>query len=124
MLKMRDGRRPLAGAVRPLWLALGLVCAGHVLAAEPSAAVVQTPPVVAQSAAAPSAAQISAAQIQQWAYSAQDISLPAVERADALRQLAAYPNQNSLVAVARSLRDEHALVREAAVIAADPYQFA
>lgn len=124
MLKMRDGRRPLAGTVRPLWLALGLVCAGHVLAAEPSAAVVQTPPVAAQSAAAPSAVQISAAQIQQWAYNAQDISLPAMERADALRQLAAYPNQNSLVAVARSLRDENALVRAAAVIAADPYQFA
>ncbi|MGY3854724.1 tetratricopeptide repeat protein [Aeromonas aquatilis] len=117
MLKMRDGRRPLAA--RPLWLALGLVCAGHVLAAEPSAAVVQTPPVVAQSAAAPSAAQI-----QQWAYNAQDISLPAQERADALRQLAAYPNQNSLVAVARSLRDESALVRAAAVMAAEPYQFA
>jgi len=116
-------RHTRSGTMCSLWLALGMTLSGAALAvASPE------PPVTTSANGAPTASVAasapSAAQIQQWAYSAQDISLPAVDRADALRQLAAYPNQNSLVAVARSLRDESAKVREAAVIAAAPYQFA
>ncbi|WP_107270275.1 tetratricopeptide repeat protein [Photobacterium jeanii] len=66
----------------------------------------------------------SAEQVQQWVYIAQDKRQTAQVRAKALRQLAPYPSQNSLVAVARSLQDDSDLVREAAVIAAEPYQFA
>lgn len=123
MLSRCEFRHARSGTMGSLWLALGMTLSGAALAvASPE------PPVTTSANGAPTASVAasapSAAQIQQWAYSAQDISLPVVARADALRQLAAYPNQNSLVAVARSLRDEHALVREAAVIAADPYQFA
>ncbi|WP_368175588.1 tetratricopeptide repeat protein [Aeromonas sp. R5-4] len=123
MLSRHEFRHTRSGTMGALWLALGMTLSGAALAVASPA-----PPVTSSANGAPTASVAvtapSDAQIQQWAYSAQDISLPAVERADALRQLAAYPNQNSLVAVARSLRDEHALVREAAVIAADPYQFA
>ncbi|MBC7003163.1 HEAT repeat domain-containing protein [Photobacterium sp. BZF1] len=68
--------------------------------------------------------QRQAQQIQQWVMIAQDRNQNDERRADALRQLARYPNQNSLVAVARSLQDENPRVREAAVVAAEPYQFA
>ncbi|WP_429099307.1 hypothetical protein [Aeromonas veronii] len=123
MLSRCEFRHTRSGTMGALWLALGMTLSGAALAvASPAPPVTSSAngvPIASVAASAPSAAQI-----QQWAYSAQDISLPAVERADALRQLAAYPNQNSLVAVARSLRDESALVREAAVVAADPYQFA
>ncbi|WP_245823903.1 tetratricopeptide repeat protein [Photobacterium proteolyticum] len=63
------------------------------------------------------------AQLQKWVYTAQDQRQSDEERAEALRQLARYPNQNSLVAVVRGLRDSSAAVREAAVIGAEPYQF-
>ncbi|MFB2863979.1 tetratricopeptide repeat protein [Aeromonas sp. MdU4] len=117
-------RQPLFGCVRPLWLALGLTLSSAALAESPTPSpVASASDVVPVATASAAASAPSAAQIQQWAYIAQDISLPAVERADALRQLAAYPSQNSLVAVARSLRDQSALVREAAVLGADPYQF-
>jgi len=123
MLSRREYRQLRSGTMGSLWLALGMTLSGAALAGVTTEA-----PVIASANGAPTApvaaSAPSAAQLQQWAYNAQDISLPAVERAEALRQLAAYPNQNSLVAVARSLRDEHALVREAAVMAGDPYQFA
>ncbi|MCF5858611.1 tetratricopeptide repeat protein [Aeromonas veronii] len=123
MLSRCEFRHTRSGTMGALWLALGMTLSGAALAvASPE------PPVTTSANGAPTASVAvtapSAAQIQQWAYRAQDISLPAVERADALRQLASYPNQNSLVAVARTLRDESELVREAAVVAADPYQFA
>ena len=123
MLSRREYRQPRFGTMGSWWLALGMTLSGAVLAGVTTEA-----PVIASAKGAPTASVAasapSAAQIQQWAYSAQDLSQPETVRADALRQLAAYPNQNSLVAVARSLRDESALVREAAVVAADPYQFA
>ncbi|MGF1681639.1 tetratricopeptide repeat protein [Photobacterium minamisatsumaniensis] len=65
----------------------------------------------------------SAEHIQQLVYTAQDKRQGDDIRADALRQLARYPNQSSLVAVARALKDESATIREAAVIGTDPYQF-
>lgn len=122
MLSNIAGRQRLAGGVRTLWLTLGLVSSCAALAVSTSGPATPEPQSAAVTAPAAASAP-SATQIQQWAYSAQDLSKPETVRADALRQLAAYPNQNSLVAVARSLRDESALVREAAVIAADPYQF-
>lgn len=60
--------------------------------------------------------------IKKLSYDAQNIKLPAEERADALRQLSRYPNQNALIAVARALKDEDAIVREAAVVGAEPYK--
>lgn len=60
--------------------------------------------------------------IQQLAYTAQNIKATTEERTDALRQLSRYPNQNSLVAVARGLKDKDALIREAAVVGAEPYK--
>ena len=122
MLSNIAGRQRLAGSVRTLWLTLGLVSSCCALAVSTSGPATPDPQSAAVTAPAAASAP-SATQIQQWAYSAQDLSQPETVRADALRQLAAYPNQNSLVAVARSLRDESAQVREAAVIAADPYQF-
>ncbi|WEM40908.1 tetratricopeptide repeat protein [Photobacterium sp. DA100] len=71
-----------------------------------------------------SSQQQQATQIQQWVMIAQDHRQDDGKRADALRQLARFPNQNSLVAVARGLQDENPRVREAAVIGAEPYQFA
>ena len=70
------------------------------------------------------ASPISSEQVQQWVYTAQDKRQSDQARANALRQLAPYPSQNSLVAVVRGLQDDNAIVREAAVIAAEPYQFA
>ena len=60
---------------------------------------------------------------QQLAYDAQNKNESIEKRADALRQLARYPNQNSLVAVARGLKDPEPMIREAAVIGSDLYQF-
>nr|WP_086981388.1 hypothetical protein [Vibrio aphrogenes] len=75
-------------------------------------------PVANSSSSAPSTQE----RIQQLAYTAQDIKVPLQERAQALRQLARYPNQNSLIAVARALKDSHAEIREAALIGAEPYK--
>ena len=60
---------------------------------------------------------------QQLAYDAQNKNESTEKRAEALRQLARYPNQNSLVAVARGLKDPEPMIREAAVIGSDLYQF-
>lgn len=59
---------------------------------------------------------------KQLAYKAQDKRLSVEERAAALTELADHPNQNSLVAVARGLRDENAVIRRAAVEGARPYK--
>lgn len=42
-------------------------------------------------------------------------------RVQALHFISQYPNQNSLVAVARALKDENAQIREAAITGATPY---
>ena len=60
---------------------------------------------------------------QQLAYTAQNKNESTEKRAEALRQLARYPNQNSLVAVARGLKDPEPMIREAAVVGSDLYQF-
>lgn len=60
---------------------------------------------------------------QQLAYTAQNKNESVEKRAEALRKLARYPNQNSLVAVARGLKDPEPMIREAAVIGSDLYQF-
>ena len=60
---------------------------------------------------------------QQLAYTAQNKNESVEKRADALRQLARYPNQNSLVAVARGLKESDPLLREAAIIGSELYQF-
>ncbi|WP_428463367.1 hypothetical protein [Photobacterium kagoshimensis] len=75
------------------------------------------------SSAQNSMANSSSEQVQQWVYTAQDKRQSDQVRANALRQLAPYPSQNSLVAVVRGLQDDCEAVREAAVIAAEPYQF-
>lgn len=59
--------------------------------------------------------------IAELSYQAQDQSLDSEIRANALRELANYPSQNALVAVARGLKDQDAVIREAAVVAAEPY---
>ncbi|GAB2649263.1 HEAT repeat domain-containing protein [Vibrio panuliri] len=59
--------------------------------------------------------------IAQLSYQAQDTSLESEVRVQALQQLARYPSQNALVAVARATKDDDDLVREAAAIAAQPY---
>nr|WP_139312296.1 tetratricopeptide repeat protein [Vibrio ponticus] len=59
--------------------------------------------------------------IADLSYQAQDKTLDSAQRAKALRELAQYPSQNALVAVARGLKDQDAKIREAAVIAAEPY---
>ncbi|MCL9776238.1 tetratricopeptide repeat protein [Vibrio methylphosphonaticus] len=61
-------------------------------------------------------------QLSQLSYTAQNINESEQVRAKALRQLANYPSQNALVAVARGLKDPSYVVREAAIIGAEPYQ--
>ncbi|WP_295902504.1 tetratricopeptide repeat protein [uncultured Vibrio sp.] len=63
----------------------------------------------------------SAERVSQLAYQAQDTRLSDEERASALRALGEQPSQNGLVAVSRGLKDESPLIREAAIIGADPY---
>lgn len=58
---------------------------------------------------------------QQTAYTAQNIKASEEERAAALRQLSLFPNQNSLVAVARALKESSPVIREAAIIGSEPY---
>ncbi len=60
--------------------------------------------------------------ISQLSYIAQDQNQSVVNRARALQELAAYPSQNALVAVARGLKDTNPEIREAAVIGSEPYQ--
>ncbi|CAH6784255.1 TPR_REGION domain-containing protein [Vibrio chagasii] len=60
--------------------------------------------------------------IQQLSYMAQDKNQSVENRTGALQELASYPSQNALVAVARGLKDQDPEVREAAVIGSEPYQ--
>ncbi|MDN3628314.1 tetratricopeptide repeat protein [Vibrio lentus] len=60
--------------------------------------------------------------IQQLSYMAQDQNQLIENRTGALQELAKYPSQNALVAVARGLKDQNPEVREAAVIGSEPYQ--
>ena len=60
--------------------------------------------------------------IQQLSYMAQDQNQSIENRTGALQELASYPSQNALVAVARGLKDQNPEVREAAVIGSEPYQ--
>lgn len=60
---------------------------------------------------------------QKLAYTAQNKNESIGKRSDALRQLARYPNQNSLVAVARGLKESSPVIREAAIVGSDLYQF-
>ncbi|QIA66109.1 tetratricopeptide repeat protein [Vibrio astriarenae] len=67
-------------------------------------------------------AQDAPKDMSQLSYQAQDVRLSDEERAAALRALGQQPSQNGLVAVARALKDESPVLREAAVIGAAPYQ--
>ncbi|MEZ9411815.1 tetratricopeptide repeat protein [Vibrio lentus] len=60
--------------------------------------------------------------IQQLSYMAQDQNQSIENRTGASQELAKYPSQNALVAVARGLKDQNPEVREAAVIGSEPYQ--
>ncbi|WP_241956897.1 MULTISPECIES: tetratricopeptide repeat protein [Photobacterium] len=60
---------------------------------------------------------------QQLAYIAQNKNETIEKRAEALRQLAQYPNQNSLVAVARALKEPSPVLRQAAITGANLYKF-
>ncbi|RBW64414.1 hypothetical protein DS893_14785 [Vibrionales bacterium C3R12] len=60
--------------------------------------------------------------IQQLSYMAQDQNQSIKNRTGALQELAIYPSQNALLAVARGLKDQNPEVREAAVIGSEPYQ--
>ncbi|AIV08683.1 tetratricopeptide repeat protein [Vibrio harveyi] len=67
-------------------------------------------------------AQMSPQQmVAKLSYQAQDIKQPVEKRIEALHELANYPSQNALVAVARSLQDQDPAVREAAIVGAEPY---
>ncbi|MGI9948676.1 tetratricopeptide repeat protein [Vibrio hyugaensis] len=59
--------------------------------------------------------------VAKLSYQAQDVKQPTEKRIEALRNLANYPSQNALVAVARSLQDKDPAIREAAIVAAEPY---
>ncbi|MDN3699297.1 hypothetical protein QWY97_18425 [Vibrio cortegadensis] len=60
--------------------------------------------------------------IQQLSYMAQDQNQSIENRTGALQELATYPSQNALVAVARGLKDQNPEVREASIIGSSPYQ--
>jgi tetratricopeptide (TPR) repeat protein len=59
--------------------------------------------------------------VAKLSYQAQDIKQPVEQRIEALHELANYPSQNALVAVARSLQDKDPAIREAAIVGAEPY---
>ncbi len=58
----------------------------------------------------------------EWSYIAQDTNKSEKERIVALEALSTSPSQNALVAVVRGLKDPSARIREAAIVAAKPYQ--
>ncbi|MEZ8378101.1 hypothetical protein AB6C93_02720 [Vibrio splendidus] len=60
--------------------------------------------------------------IQQLSYMSQDQNQSVENRTGALKELASYPSQNALVAVARGLKDQNPEVREASIIGSSPYQ--
>ncbi|MGR5470859.1 hypothetical protein ACPV51_26955, partial [Vibrio astriarenae] len=65
-------------------------------------------------------AQMSPQQVvAKLSYQAQDIKQPTENRIQALHELANYPSQNALVAVARSLQDQDPAIRKAAVVGAE-----
>ncbi|USD64263.1 hypothetical protein [Vibrio sp. SCSIO 43136] len=94
--------------------ALCLVCSTTAF----SAPITQAPRVEVPSTAQPSAAQ----RVSQLSYTAQDKNATISERVTALNELANFPSQNALVAVARGLSSEHKEIRLAAVEASTPYQ--
>ncbi len=59
---------------------------------------------------------------EQLSYIAQDKSKKRSERIDALEQLASFPSQSALIAIARGLKDNQHDIREASVRASAPYQ--
>lgn len=63
----------------------------------------------------------AAATPESMAFMAQNTNEPIESRVQALHFISQYPNQNSLVAVARALKDDNALIREAAITGATPY---
>ncbi|MCK6262768.1 hypothetical protein KP803_05705 [Vibrio sp. ZSDE26] len=75
----------------------------------------------AVSSASGSAQSVSPDPTAQLAFQAQDVRLSDEQRAAALRALGSQASQNGLVAVARGLKDESPIIREAAIIGADPY---
>lgn len=60
--------------------------------------------------------------VSQLSYVAQNTGASVEERVDALNNLASYPSQNALVAVARGLKAQEDEIRVAAVLASSPYQ--
>lgn len=61
---------------------------------------------------------------ESMAFVAQNVNESAENRAQALRFISQYPSQNSLITVARALKDNNALVREAAIEGVTPYPLA
>ncbi|PMH42209.1 hypothetical protein BCU68_14465 [Vibrio sp. 10N.286.49.B3] len=59
--------------------------------------------------------------ISSLAYRAQNQQLSTNERAESLNQLSLYPNQNSLVAIARALKEDNEDIQLAAINGAKPY---
>lgn len=73
-------------------------------------------------AGSPTEQQLPQDRVSKLSYTAQDINAPVAERVAALHELVDFPGQNSLVAVARGVRSEHAEIRIASVAASAPYQ--
>ncbi|EOV0098120.1 tetratricopeptide repeat protein [Vibrio parahaemolyticus] len=99
-----------------LAVTLGAVVNHSVMAQTPTEQT-QAQPTAAEQVQQPTPQQV----ISQLAYQAQDQKLPTEQRVQALRELGNYPNQSALVAVARGLQDKDAVIREAAIVGAQPY---
>ncbi|MFW0947237.1 tetratricopeptide repeat protein [Vibrio parahaemolyticus] len=99
-----------------LAVTLGAVVNHSVMAQTPTEQT-QAQPTAAEQMQQPTSQQV----ISKLAYQAQDQKLPTEQRVQALRELGNYPNQNALVAVARGLQDKDAVIREAAIVGAQPY---
>lgn len=99
-----------------LAVTLGAVVNHSVMAQTPTEQT-QAQPTAAEQVQQPTLQQV----ISKLAYQAQDQKLPTEQRVQALRELGNYPNQNALVAVARGLQDKDPVIREAAIVGAQPY---
>lgn len=99
-----------------LAVTLGAVVNHSVMAQTPTEQT-QAQPTAAEQVQQPTPQQA----ISKLAYQAQDQKLPTEQRVQALRELGNYPNQNALVAVARGLQDKDPVIREAAIVGAQPY---
>ncbi|EGQ8232232.1 tetratricopeptide repeat protein [Vibrio parahaemolyticus] len=99
-----------------LAVTLGAVINHSVMAQTPTEQT-QAQPTAAEQEQQPTLQQV----ISKLAYQAQDQKLPTEQRVQALRELGNYPNQNALVAVARGLQDKDPVIREAAIVGAQPY---